>query len=100
MTDHPNSPAMSVIVEIAAERRRQIEKGWTPDHDDDHGEGEMAYAAAAYAAEDDRPDWKPPHAWVRPGKSHRQNCVIACALLVAEIERIDRAEAKAFYHVR
>lgn len=32
---------------IAAERQRQIEEeGWTPDHDDQHTNGELALAAA------------------------------------------------------
>jgi hypothetical protein len=40
---------MSVIDEIAAERRRQVEaEGWTPEHDDEHGNAELAAAAAAY----------------------------------------------------
>lgn len=36
---------------IAAERRRQIDKeDWTPEHDDGHDLGELAMAAACYAA--------------------------------------------------
>jgi hypothetical protein len=36
---------------IAGERQRQIEKeGWTADHDDEHKDGELAIAAACYAA--------------------------------------------------
>lgn len=36
---------------IKAERKRQIEKeGWTPDHDDEHGDGSLALVAALYAA--------------------------------------------------
>ena len=36
---------------IAAERKRQIEEeGWTPEHDDEHEENEIAWAAACYAA--------------------------------------------------
>lgn len=36
---------------IAAERRRQIEaEGWTPEHDDEHVHGEIAWAAVCYAA--------------------------------------------------
>lgn len=36
---------------IAAERTRQItEEEWTPEHDDEHYQGEMAMAAACYAA--------------------------------------------------
>lgn len=39
---------------IAAERRRQIEaEGWTPKHDDEHELGELADAAACYAATDE-----------------------------------------------
>lgn len=33
---------------IAAERRRQIEKGWTAEHDDQHDDRELLYAAEAY----------------------------------------------------
>jgi len=42
---------MSTGVElIAAERKRQVEKeGWTPDHDEQHTEGELAWAACYYA---------------------------------------------------
>jgi len=36
---------------IAAERLRQIDKeGWTPEHDDEHCDGELALAACCYAA--------------------------------------------------
>lgn len=46
---------MSVIDEIAAERRRQVEvEGWSAEHDDLHHYGEMAQAAAAYASHTDR----------------------------------------------
>lgn len=39
------------IVRIAAERERQVTaEGWTPDHDDQHQECELAIAAACYAA--------------------------------------------------
>jgi len=42
---------MSVIEEIASERQRQIEKeGWSPGHDDQHDNFELAMAAALYAA--------------------------------------------------
>lgn len=36
---------------IAAERLRQIDaEGWTPEHDDHHAKGELAWAATCYAA--------------------------------------------------
>lgn len=38
---------------IAAERQRQMEhEGWTPEHDDTHDAGELAWAAVCYAAPD------------------------------------------------
>jgi len=92
---------MSAIDDIAAERRRQIEvKGWTPDHDDTHDGDELAWAAVAYAAPDglrrfcDANDviiwpWEP--AWWKP-KDRRRDLVRAGALILAEIERLDRVE--------
>jgi hypothetical protein len=45
------SKSKTGIQRIAAERKRQIEaEGWTPDHDDDHEDGELARAAICYAA--------------------------------------------------
>ncbi len=36
--------------DVLAERRRQVQvEGWTPAHDDEHGNGEMAVAASCYA---------------------------------------------------
>lgn len=36
---------------IAAERQRQLDaEGWTPEHDDRHAKGELAWAATCYAA--------------------------------------------------
>ena len=44
--------ARNGIERIADERRRQREKlGWSAMHDDDHEGGEMAMAAACYAAD-------------------------------------------------
>lgn len=103
MTEHTDR----VIAEIAAERRRQIEaEGFHVDHDDEHGAGELAAAAACYALEGSASDWdsafprtelpdgvpvawpwEPP--WWKP-RSNRENLVRAAALIVAEIERIDR----------
>lgn len=83
------------LLDVAAERRRQQEaEGWTPEHDDQHGKGELAVAAACYA----RPrrfksapaDWPWSQEWWKP-KTRRQDLVRATALLLAEIERLDRA---------
>lgn len=37
-------------LDVLAERRRQIEaEGWTPEHDDEHSNGELSDAAGCYA---------------------------------------------------
>lgn len=90
---------MTAIEDIAAERQRQIEvEGWTPEHDDEHGNEELAHAAACYALGTrevgTNPDnltyiW-PWHAdWWKPSDRRRQ-LVKAGALIAAEIERLDR----------
>lgn len=97
MSDQPEigRAGMSVIEEIAAERGRQIEvEGWTPEHDDEHACGEMAYAAACYCiATVDRSGppacWPWAASWWKP-KSRRRDLIRAAALIVAEIERLDR----------
>lgn len=91
---------MSVIDEIAAERRRQIEaEGWTPEHDDgEHSRGELPEAAACYALNAagarhrDRvfQMWPWDFGWWKP-KDARRDLIRAAALIVAEVERIDRA---------
>jgi hypothetical protein len=98
-----------VTEEIAAERQRQIDaEGWTPEHDDEHPHGELARAAACYASvtalpENDHrhgpfyppPEWPWSNDWWKPGfkrdyADRRRNLVKAGALIVAEIERLDR----------
>ena len=92
--------------DVLAERRRQIEaEGWTPEHDDRHPDGELARAAACYALTtwsyegwDPRCyvpiNWPWAHSWWKP-KDRRCDLIRAAALLLAEIERIDRAAAPA-----
>jgi hypothetical protein len=68
---------MTVLDEIAAERRRQVEDtGWTREHDDDHAGGELLTAG-----------WG---ALSRIYSPTRRSLVEAAALIVAEIERLDR----------
>jgi hypothetical protein len=80
--------------------RQQIVEGWTPEHDDQHEIGEMASAAACYAANAGgfvwqggwpREVWPLSREWWKPTNS-RRDLVKAGALILAEIERIDRAE--------
>lgn len=107
------------VAEIAAERKRQVTvEGWTLKHDDEHSNMEMSRAAKAYLlnaiecktisgahnphlASDEQitpghPKGEPPvgwpwaKGWWNP-KSVRRDLIRAAALIVAEIERLDRA---------
>lgn len=92
-------------LDVQAERRRQIEaEGWTPEHDDAHSHGQMARAAACYAlAGSSAPNdgtaallvslaWPWDEQWWKPSTA-RRDMVKACALGLAEIERLDRVAA-------
>ena len=99
----------TVAAEIAAERRRQIEgEGWTPQRDDLHATGQMARAAACYALSGGRLEdyervspallpfnhlWPWCWTWWKP-KDRRADLIRAGALIVAEIERLDRKQAR------
>jgi len=87
-----------IIEEIRGERMRQkLDEGWMPEHDDAHDRGEMAHAAGCYALNAASPFakgivpifWPWAREWWKP-KSGRRDLVRAAALIVAEIERLDR----------
>lgn len=83
---------MNAIHDITKERERQInEEGWTFAHDDKWDAGQLALAAACYAAPNVGPvnAWPFSSEWWKP-KDRRSNLVRAAALLVAEIDRLDR----------
>lgn len=95
------TPTIDVIAEIQQERVRQvIEEGWTIEHDDQHELGEMADAASCYAAYSTRNYntarmpvvWPWNFSWWKP-TNPRRDLIKAAALIVAEIERLDRAES-------
>lgn len=104
LTDHETDPAVAdgIANEILTERKRQLEKhGWSDEHDDQHIHAQITKAAICYAdpwasARDDCPpeSWPWSARWWRPEKTYRANLVKAAALLMAEIERVDRREAK------
>jgi hypothetical protein len=81
--------------DITLERQRQVnQEGWTPEHDDEHDAGELAAAASCYAdptiATTFLPTrWPWDREWWKP-TDQRRNLVKAGALIVAEIERLDR----------
>ena len=94
--------------DILAERARQITaENWTPEHDDTHHRGEMADAACCYLLNLNKPQgvarrlikevlsylwpWAPE--WWKP-TDRRRDLVKVGALVLAEIERLDRAAAR------
>ena len=101
------------VCDVLAERKRQIgDEEWTESHDDQHDDRSLAAAAASYTKHyvgrawlidsfgdgelryqaevmpDDWPDSWAEH-WWKP-KNPRRDLVRAAALLIAEIERLDR----------
>ena len=88
--------------DVLAERRRQVEgEGWTPEHDDRQQYSALATAAACYIRQGrycypepgkPGPDWPWAPEWWKPS-SYRRNLVKAGALILAEIERLDRVPA-------
>ncbi|HRL94738.1 MAG TPA: hypothetical protein PK873_14390 [Pseudomonas sp.] len=96
--------------DVLAERIRQIQqRGFHPEHDDEHTDGSLSRAAVCYVEEAcsqigdpdralnitrlapdlwpwDDDDWK-------PSGAARRNLVKAAALILAEVDRIDRAIA-------
>lgn len=92
---------MAAIDDVMAERERQnAVEGWTAEHDDTHSDGQMALAAGCYAlnaATERFSDgivpmfWPWAREWWKP-KDRRRDLVRAAALIVAEIERLDRAD--------
>jgi hypothetical protein len=110
---------------LAERQRQITAEGWTAEHDDEHADGSLAMAAASYAMPDEALHYKTkkdtrdvgrscgeeilivdrtivpsmwPESWAgswwKP-KDRRRDLVRAAALLLAEIERLDRAQTKA-----
>lgn len=89
--------------DVLAERERQKQQeGWTPERDDKYIDCELARAAATYSLCTDpeqikvcgAPVWPWPIYWWKP-TTYRRNLVKAGALILAEIERLDRAAIQA-----
>jgi hypothetical protein len=101
-TEATSSRAM---LDVIGERVRQVtDLGYTPEHDDVHADGSLSEAAAVfvlnaygysthtfgYGSLNVWDAWGV--AWFKP-KSLRRDLVRAAALIIADIERIDRAAA-------
>ncbi|WP_454674873.1 hypothetical protein [Achromobacter pestifer] len=94
----PGDTLTAAALDVLAERHRQINaEGWTAEHDDAHTGEQMARAAACYALPQgdyeipEPPEFWPWDAfWWKPS-DRRRELVKAAALLLAEIERLDRA---------
>lgn len=95
-------PTTPVTEEIAKERYRQIyEEGFNFPNDDEQVRGQLAAAASCYARraakrndynvsiEGTPIEWPWSDKWWKP-KDARSNLIRAAALIVAEIERLDR----------
>ena len=98
----------NAINDVIAERVRQEGIGWSAKHDDyEHKNGELADAGAFYAlarghhqsitrtticggTRGTDPVW--PSDWTYKPKGRRADLVRAAALIIAEIERLDRIE--------
>lgn len=108
-----NIPAAAVTATIAArdvliERQRQIiAEGWTPAHDDGHVNEEIAALACFYAMPPGAREWSAkdtgygdtlgqaivPDGWCPKENDRRTELVKAGALILAELERLDRSTA-------
>lgn len=96
---------MTGIQLIAAERQRQIEvEGFTPQHDEQHVNGELADAAAVYALSAEAmekldsafgdgtiPLWPFDPKWLKISDDRVRDLTKAGALIAAEIDRLQRA---------
>lgn len=89
---------IAIFLEILTERNRQIDQeGFSVSSDDEHDCGELADAAACYAigqpnkVTDHVWPW-PPH-WWKP-TTRRRNLIKAAALIVAELERLQRIDGR------
>lgn len=104
-SDHPSVNATHIsqaAQDVLVERQRQIhEEGWTPEHDDkNYSDGELSDAAVAYAIQPyccsksiPPSPWPWTSDWWKPS-TPRRDLVKAAALLIAEIDRLDRAAQK------
>lgn len=92
-------------LDVIKERTRQVvDEQWTAEHDDAYPAGTLALAGATYALPKEdangkhgsgvpvwRALWPFDGEWFKP-KDRRRDLVRSAALIIAEIEKIDRAD--------
>lgn len=93
-------PGLIAMCDVLAERQRLVTEGWTPDHDDKLNSCELAAAAACYAVGSPALTYSGAQVWpwasyLWEQTDYRRMLVKAGALILAEIERLDRAAYKA-----
>jgi hypothetical protein len=97
--ENSTTPLTAAAHDVLAERQRQIaSEGWTPEHDDTHADGSLSEAAACYAMGDVEASadnetvaiWPWSLEWWKPEGGRRRMLIKAGALILAEIERLDR----------
>lgn len=107
--DLPTPASRSALELVATERARQIhEEGWKQEDDDLYSNDELPRAAAEYLLirywrnileDEDTPpsvQWPWAHAYWKPTPHDRKRELVkAAALVLAEIERIERVEEQA-----
>lgn len=97
------------LIREERERQKNVE-GWTIEHDDEHKDNQLANAAATYAMDANcrdglmhlvydcellgiPPTWPWDKSWFKPTPNDRiRELIKAGALIVAEIERLQRLE--------
>jgi len=104
-TQEQEHPGKAALKDVIAERIRQKStEGWSEEHDDSHAENELAFAGAIYALNAAMNGgrqtieahhvinklWPWNKSWWKPS-TRRRDLVKAAALIIAEIERVDRA---------
>lgn len=96
-----NASGMSTgLAAVILERAKQLRR-WGNEHDDvQHEHGDLEQAAIGVLVMEDGARAVEPHTWIEwarryADRSRRERLVIAAALLVAEVDRMDRAEAQA-----
>lgn len=106
VTEKQAQHTRAIVAEVHAERvRHRSAHNWTIAHDDEHSDRSLSKAAAAYALSasglmKNGPTlhpWPWDKKWWNP-KDPRRDLIRAAALIVAEIERLDRLSPSAEGH--